>query len=66
MKGARVKLLLLVAEVAFVLMLLVGVALLSLPAALILGGLLGVVAVERASAQRSRPAAAVRDLRRAA
>jgi uncharacterized membrane-anchored protein YitT (DUF2179 family) len=47
-----VKLLLL--EVVFVLLFLAGVALVYVPAALILGGLLGVVAVERASA-RGRP-----------
>lgn len=47
-------------EVVFVLMLLAGVALIFVPAALILGGLLGVVAVERAT---SRPLATVTDLR---
>ncbi|MGW4426370.1 hypothetical protein [Streptosporangium sp. NPDC004631] len=41
---------LLAVEVGFVLVLLTGVALLSVPAALILAGLLGVVATERASA----------------
>lgn len=39
-------------EVLFLLVALVGVALWSLPAALVLGGVLGVVAVERAQAQR--------------
>ncbi|MEV8245027.1 hypothetical protein AB0R01_14795 [Streptomyces rochei] len=45
---------LLVLEVVFVLVGLVGVALVSVPAALVLGGLLGVVAVERETA-RHRP-----------
>jgi hypothetical protein len=61
-----VRLLLLFAEVVFVLVLLAGVALVSVPAALILGGLLGVVAVERASALWRRPVAPVQDIRRAA
>lgn len=55
----------LAAEVAFVLVFLSGVALVSVPAALIIGGLLGVVAAERASARLtpSRPARAVADVR---
>ncbi|MBC3989341.1 hypothetical protein H8N00_10700 [Streptomyces sp. AC563] len=48
---------LLLLETAFVLTALVGVALVHLPAALILGGLAGVVAVERAL---SRPTPAPR------
>ncbi|GAA4663201.1 hypothetical protein [Streptomyces youssoufiensis] len=42
---------LLLLETAFVLTALVGVALVHVPAALILGGLVGVVAVERATAR---------------
>ena len=42
--------LLLAAEVVFVAVMLAGVAMLSVPVALILGGALGVVATERASA----------------
>lgn len=42
--------LLLAAEVVFVAVMLAGVAMLSVPVALILGGILGVVATERASA----------------
>lgn len=53
--------LLLLLEVAFVLLFLAGVALVYVPAALIIGGLLGVVAVERASVRR--PLAPVADLR---
>lgn len=53
--------LLLLLEVAFVLLFLAGVALVYVPAALIIGGLLGVVAVERASIRR--PLATVSDLR---
>lgn len=52
---------LLLLEVAFVLMLLAGVALVYIPAALILAGVLGVVAVERASVRK--PLAPVSDLR---
>nr|WP_062336173.1 hypothetical protein [Herbidospora sakaeratensis] len=59
---------LILAEIGFVLMALVGVALWSVPAALIIGGVLGVVAMERASAARPRAVATVTDLdsRRAA
>ncbi|UBU10022.1 hypothetical protein [Nonomuraea gerenzanensis] len=39
-------------EVVFVLVFLAGVALVFVPAALIVGGLLGVLAIERASARR--------------
>jgi hypothetical protein len=42
---------LLALEVVFVLLVVIGVALVSLPAALVLAGLVGVVACERASAQ---------------
>lgn len=42
---------LLIAEVSFVLCVVVGVGLISLPWALILGGVCGVFACERASAQ---------------
>lgn len=45
--------LLLVMEVVFVLVALCGVALWSVPAALLAGGALGVLAVERASAARA-------------
>lgn len=41
-----------VLEALCVLLLLAGVALLSVPVALILGGLLGVVAIERATVQQ--------------
>lgn len=44
---------LLVLEVVFVLVGLAGVALVSVPAALVLGGLLGVVAVEREIARHA-------------
>lgn len=44
---ARTLLLVLVAELLFVAVLLVGVAMLSVPTAMILGGLLGVLACER-------------------
>lgn len=57
-KGAGVRLLLAV-EVVFVLVFLAGVALVYVPAALIIGGVLGVVAVERASARRPGPAEVV-------
>ncbi|MFF2650381.1 hypothetical protein [Streptomyces sp. NPDC058045] len=43
------------AELGFVVLVLVGVALLSVPVALILGGVLGVVAVERESATSAAP-----------
>ncbi|MEU3255975.1 hypothetical protein [Streptomyces sp. NPDC006997] len=43
--------LLLAAEVAFVVLFLAGVAMLHVPAALMLGGVLGVVAVEREMAR---------------
>lgn len=49
-------------EVAFVLVFLAGVALVYVPAALIIGGVLGVVAVERASA--AKRLASVTDLRK--
>ncbi|TMR11740.1 hypothetical protein ETD86_34800 [Nonomuraea turkmeniaca] len=52
---------LLLLEVAFVLVFLAGVALVFVPAALIIGGLLGVVAVERVSVRR--PLAPVSELR---
>ena len=52
---------LLLLEVAFVLLFLAGVALVYIPAALIIGGLLGVVAVERASTRS--PLAPVAELR---
>lgn len=42
-----------VLEVAFVLLLLAGVGLMSVPAALVLAGLAGVVACERASSRRA-------------
>jgi len=48
--GELVVRLLLAAEVVFVAVMLAGVAMLSVPVALILGGILGVVATERASA----------------
>ena len=48
--GELVVRLLLAAEVVFVAVMLAGVAMLSVPVALILGGVLGVVATERASA----------------
>jgi hypothetical protein len=44
--------LLLSLEVLFVIVLLAGVAMLSIPAGLILGGFLGVVACERATTRR--------------
>lgn len=54
-------------EVAFVLMFLAGVALVFVPAALMLGGVLGVVAVERASAMvAARPGRERPRLRRVA
>jgi len=43
---------LLILEVVFVLVLLVGLSLWSVPAAVVLGGLLGVVACERAMSDR--------------
>lgn len=56
------------AEIGFVLVALVGVALVSVPASLIIGGVLGVVAMEYRSALRRRALAKVTDLgsRRAA
>lgn len=47
--------LLLVLEALFVLVIVAGVAMVSVPAALILGGVLGVLAVERATARRPKP-----------
>jgi hypothetical protein len=47
-----------VLELGFVLVLLAGVALVSVPAALVLGGVLGVVACERRSAARGPQVAA--------
>ncbi|MET9517028.1 hypothetical protein [Streptomyces sp. NPDC002994] len=44
--------LLLVLEILFVLVIVAGVAMVSVPSALVLGGLLGVLAVERATVQR--------------
>lgn len=44
-----------VLEILFVLAALVGVAMWSLPAALILAGVLGVLAVERRQAQSTQP-----------
>ena len=46
-------------EVGFILLLLAGVALVYLPAALILAGALGVVACERASSRREQRSATV-------
>lgn len=46
---------LLMLEVAFVLCVVVGVGLISLPWALILGGVCGVFACERAAAQDAKP-----------
>lgn len=57
---------LLLLEAAFVLVFLAGVALVFVPAALIIGGLLGVVAVERASVRRPLAPVADLDKRRAA
>lgn len=55
----------LAAEVTFVLLFLAGVAMIFVPAALMLGGVLGVVAVERVSAQVSaRPVGERARLRR--
>ncbi|MET9099952.1 hypothetical protein [Streptomyces antibioticus] len=51
---------LLVLEVVFVLVVVVGLGLWSVPAALMLGGVLGVVACERAMARREAAAAGVR------
>lgn len=48
-------------EIAFILAGLVGVALWSVPAALIAGAVLGVLAIERASADRKRAAQIERD-----
>jgi hypothetical protein len=48
--------LLLAVELVFVMVFLAGVALVYVPAALILGGVLGVVAVEKASAMLRTPA----------
>lgn len=48
------KALILTLEVAFVLLFLTGVALMYVPAALVIGGLLGAVAMERASARASQ------------
>lgn len=56
--------LLLAVEVVFVGVFLAGVALVYVPAALILGGLLGVVAVERTSVGRRARPAPVTELRR--
>lgn len=57
----------LAAEVAAVLLFLAGVAMVFVPAALMLGGVLGVVALERASVQVSaRPASEPAGLRRVA
>ncbi|GAA2929783.1 hypothetical protein [Streptomyces enissocaesilis] len=46
--------LLLALEVVFVLVMLAGVTMVSVPMALILGGLLGVLAVERATVRRPK------------